>query len=70
MKGKRFERKLVLNKNTVARLTGDGMSHVVGGLPPTWYSACLYTCGELPCVTWNTNEFRGCNDLTNSPTCP
>lgn len=70
MKGKSFERKLVLNKSLVARLTGEGMNQVFGGKPPTWYSACLYTCTGQPCWGWETVEFRGCEDLTNSPTCP
>lgn len=70
MKGIKFDRKLVLNKKTVAHLTSDGMNNVFGGQLPTAYSYCLYTCTGLPCFGWDTDEFRGCEDLTNSPTCP
>jgi hypothetical protein len=60
MKGKKIERKLALNKKTVADLSLNKMDAVKGGRPPTECTYCLYTCTGQPCWGWATYEFRTC----------
>ena len=69
MNSKKFQKKLTLNKKTVAHLTNAGMNDVFGGKPPTAFSYCLYTCTGQPCWGWDTDEFRGCTELSNTM-CP
>jgi hypothetical protein len=60
MKSEKFQKKLVLNKKTVADLSLNMMDQAKGGRPPTEFSACLYTCTTQPCWGWETYEFRTC----------
>ncbi len=63
MKSKIFGKKLVLNKETVARLNSGNMNHAYGGLnvpdvgpaDPTECSNCTWT-GEC-CPTFDTCEY-------------
>ena len=70
MKGRKFDKKLVLHKETVAHLTDEGMSKVQAGKLPTYWTACLYTCTGEPCYGWDTDEFRNCTILTGELLCP
>ncbi len=54
MKTKRFEKKLVLNKNTIAHLNLDEMNVVQGGLTLTCATLCAITCEHV------TGEPVGC----------
>lgn len=64
MKTKKFSKRLVLNKETVANLSSKEKNKVKGGGLPTWYTLCLYTCTGRPCVAdYETDEFVSC------PTC-
>jgi natural product precursor len=47
MKPKKFDKKLFLNKKTIADLQDDAMQAVKGGstaCPTTYYLPCRYTC--------------------------
>jgi hypothetical protein len=46
MKPKTFEKKLSLNKKTIANLKDDELSHAVGGInePPTEHTCMANTC--------------------------
>ena len=63
MKPKSFERKLSLNKKTVAHLSNDQENKVLAGATPTYV-----TCSFLPCTgpTWCQ---RGCPTFMGCLTC-
>ena len=56
MRTKRFDRKLVLNKKTVAHLNKDDMNAVEGGGPPTCVSITVPSCASLLGWTCYTND--------------
>ncbi|MCP5103358.1 MAG: hypothetical protein GY950_08265 [bacterium] len=63
MKTKSFEKKLSLNKKTIAHLSSDQENQILGGKQPT-----VVTCSVLPCTgpTWCQ---RGCDTFMDCPTC-
>jgi len=63
MKPKSFEKKLALNKKTVAHLSNDHEKKIIAGKPPTEVD-----CSHLPCTgpTWCQ---RGCPTFMGCPTC-
>ena len=59
MKQKKFDKRLVLNKKTVANLSNDDLMHVLGGIPPTYETTCCTPpdlCAKTyqPCVPTHT----------------
>jgi hypothetical protein len=57
MKTRKFDKKLVLSKETVADLTGNEMRAVYGGLATDYYvSKCVTDC--LSC--YPTNQSKCC----------
>jgi len=50
MKTRKLEKKLGLNKNTVANLSTKGMKDIKGGKERTACTYCLYTCTGEPCT--------------------
>ena len=74
MKERKFPKKLVLNKKTIATLSDDGKDLVRGGDADTVYaSVCNYTCKcTFPLVVCGSIE--NCGDPTvgdiTCPTCP
>ena len=62
MKQKKFNKKLSLNKKTIANLNYGEKGHVLGGAQwPTTGSPCLVSCEKCP-----TMEIF----CTDDPTCP
>ena len=61
MNTKKFNKRLFLNKKTIADLNGKEMSDVYGGIGPTWYPN---TCGPGSCIigpsNCNTDNGRYC----------
>jgi hypothetical protein len=69
MKGKTFQKKMLLNKKTIANLTTNLLDAVKGGKPPTMFTYCLYTCTGQPCGGWETFEFRTCRATCETFAC-
>ena len=65
MKSKLFEKKLYLNKKTIAHLSNDQERKVAAGKPP---AEPTVLCSDLPCTgpTWCQ---RGCPTFMGCPTC-
>lgn len=65
MKTKKFEKKLVLNKKTIANLGNNELGNALGGgIPdPTGYTCLVETC-PTDCGTCYTcpTECNGCSD--------
>jgi natural product precursor len=49
MKSKKFEKKLVLNKNTIAHLSYEELVKLKGGMNAPPSSACGTICGGWAC---------------------
>jgi hypothetical protein len=49
MKTKKFSKKLVLNKKTVANLNGNEMNLIYGGAPETYQKTVCFTDCETNC---------------------
>jgi hypothetical protein len=63
MKTKKFNKKLSLNKKTIASLGIDNMTDVKGGLPPTYYPECTTFCPTMTAYidcACHTYEFDTC----------
>lgn len=69
MKTKKFQKKLSLNKGTVAHLGSDEEKRVKGGCRPTDPSACTYDCPTTSAVLCcDTNMFH-CPTFSGDPCC-
>ena len=54
MKTKKFNRKLDLNKRTIANLDNRQMNAIAGGTIPTYWTICGQTCETPGCETLQT----------------
>ena len=69
MRPKRLNKKLVLNKTTIANLTGNEMRGVYGGAPKeTVKNSRCFTCVETDACETNACETDACE--TMEPECP
>jgi hypothetical protein len=64
MKTKKFRKKLLLNKKTIANMNNNEMLSVKGGLPNTDYTFCTCTwctaCGETVPYSCHSNGVTLC----------
>jgi hypothetical protein len=69
MKSKKFEKKLALNKKTIADLNGDMMGRVHGGIENTQTASCCMGPTDCPNCTQTCNTYCGTCAPTCAPTC-
>jgi hypothetical protein len=64
MKSKKFEKKLELNKETIANLKINQMKDIRGGLAPSEKSECA-TCSGCTCPNYCSQQT--CSNLSDQP---